>query len=76
MHDLATGHPLDALHRNPLAVALLPVAILALLAWVRRDALGRRRTWELPVWLGWAFVLVVVAFGVLRNLPGVGILGP
>jgi Protein of unknown function (DUF2752) len=76
VHDLATGHPVDALQRNPLAVLLLPVAVLALLAWIRRAALGRRRSWDLPVWLPWAFLAVAVAFGVLRNLPGIGWLGP
>ena len=76
VHDLATGHPLDALHRNPLAVLLLPVAVLALAAWIRRDALGRPRTWTIPVWLGWTFIGVVLVFGLLRNLPGFGWLGP
>ena len=76
VHDLATGHPVEALQRNPLAVLLIPVAVLALLAWVRRAALGRRRRWDLPVWLPWAFLALTVAFGVLRNLPEIGWLGP
>lgn len=67
---------MDALHRNPLAVLLIPVAVVALLAWVRRAALGRRRTWTIPVWLGWAFLGVVTVFWLLRNLPGFGGLGP
>jgi hypothetical protein len=76
VHDLATGHPMAAVQRNPLAVLLLPVAVLALLAWIRRDAFGRRRTWEIPAWLGWSFVGITLGFAVLRNLPGFGWLGP
>jgi hypothetical protein len=76
VHDLATGHPLDALHRNPLTVLLVPVAVVALLAWIRREVRGRPRTWTIPVWLGWTVIMALVAFALLRNLPGFGFLGP
>jgi hypothetical protein len=76
VHDLATGHPLDALHRNPLTVLLIPVAVVSLALWVRRQAAGRRIRGSLPGWLLWTFLGVLLAFWLFRNLPGFGWLGP
>lgn len=77
MHDLATGHPVDALHRNPLTVLLLPVAVVLLIGWTARAAgLRPSRGWALPRWLGRTMIGVLLAFWVLRNLPGFGWLGP
>lgn len=76
VHDLATGQPVAALHRNPLTVALLPFVVAMWFLWVRRAATGRSRHWAAPAWLLWTFLGVVLAFWLLRNLPGFGLLGP
>jgi len=76
VHALAHGDVALALHRNPLVVLALPVAVWAYLAWVRRRALGRPLS-RLPApTLIWGFVALGVLFGVLRNLPALGWLAP
>jgi hypothetical protein len=76
VHDLATGQPVAALHRNPLTVAAVPFVLFMWLLWLRRSAAGRGRRWAAPAWLLWTLLGVVLAFWVLRNLPGFGFLGP
>jgi uncharacterized protein DUF2752 len=76
VHDLATGQPVAALHRNPLTVAAVPFVVAMWFLWVRRAATGRGRRWAAPAWLLWTLLGVVLAFWVLRNTPGFGWLGP
>lgn len=76
VHDLATGRVDAALHRNPLTVLAVPMLVLMWLSWARRSARGRPRTWVAPAWLLWSLLGLVLAFWVLRNLPGFGWLGP
>lgn len=76
VHDLATGQPVGALHRNPLTVAAIPFVVLMWLLWVRREATGRGRRWAAPAWLLWTLLAVVLAFWLLRNMPGFAFLGP
>jgi Protein of unknown function (DUF2752) len=71
MHQLLHGHVATAFDFNPLVVVALPLVGLAL-AW---QALRPRRTApaataaRLPGWWVWALLLVVVVFGIVRNLP-------
>ena len=60
LHQLAHGHLAEALGYNPLTVLLLPV--IAYLVVTRRNPIYRSLTI-------WVLVGVVVAFGVLRNIP-------
>ncbi len=60
LHELAHGHWLAAIRLNALTVLALP-ALGALWVSGRLDRLK-------PVWI-WTLLVVVVAFGVLRNLP-------
>ena len=60
LHQLAHGNLAAALGYNPLAVLMLPV--VAYLALVRKNMLIK------PVYF-WVLVGVVVAFGVLSNIP-------
>jgi uncharacterized protein DUF2752 len=76
VHDLATGQPLDALHRNPLTVLAIPFVITMWFLWLRRSATGRGRRWAAPAWLLWSLLGLVLAFWLVRNLPGFGFLGP
>jgi hypothetical protein len=76
VHDLATGQPVAALHRNPLTVMAIPFVVLLWFLWLRRSATGRGRQWVAPAWLVWSMLGLVLSFWLLRNLPGFGLLGP
>lgn len=76
VHDLATGQPVAALHRNPLTVAVVPFAVVMWLLWVHRAATGRGRRWAAPAWVLWSLLGLVLAFWLLRNMPGFAFLGP
>ena len=75
VHALATGHPVEAADHNLLAVLVLPLFALAWLARVRRSWQGRPRPAPTPAVIVWTFAVAVVAFMVVRNLPGVPFLG-
>lgn len=69
-HDLLRGDLSGALARNPLAVLAVPYLAIAFATWVLRVS-GRPapRSTSLPPWTIWALLGVVLAFGVLRNVP-------
>jgi len=77
IHDLLHGDVAGALARNPMTVIAVPYLILAWITWVLRVA-GRPapRSTSLPPWTIWLLLGVVVAFGVLRNVPGWDWLSP
>lgn len=72
-HDLVTGNLAGALDNNILLIAIVPIAIIAWIAWFRRSWRGtraavtyeqfRRRNGLMIVALA-----VALAFGVVRNL--------
>lgn len=70
LHQLLTGHPMAAFGYNPLMVlTVVALAVLAV-AWVARaTGILRRPPPPLPVAVPWIVFWVVVAFGVLRNIP-------
>jgi len=74
-HDLAHGDLASAWSANPVWVLTVPVLVGLWAWWSVRAARGRRGP-SLPAWTAWAFFGVVVAFGVLRNLPGLAALAP
>ena len=76
LHALAHGDVGTALARNPLMVASLPLLAFVWLAWVRRAVTGRSREWAAPPSAVWTLLAVVIAFAVLRNLPGFTWLAP
>ena len=74
-HALAHGNVALALSMNPLAVAGLPAGAMV---WLN-EGLGRPA--RLDAWVRWlrdarAWAVVVLAFTVVRNVPGVTFLGP
>lgn len=69
LHALTEGDLAGALAMNPLAVALLPVLGLYYVDWTRRVLTAARRRSTLPAAAVWAFLVLVVAFGIARNLP-------
>ncbi len=76
-HDLLHGDIAGALARNPLAVLAVPYLLLALVTWLmRRAGHPAPRSTSLPPAVIWLLLATVLAFGVLRNLPGWGWLSP
>jgi Protein of unknown function (DUF2752) len=60
LHQLTHGHLLAAFHLNPLAVVALPLLTI----WLARGECTKLK----PAWI-WTLLAIIVAFGVLRNLP-------
>lgn len=71
-HHLLQGRAGTAMGYNPLLVVVgVPVVLYTLASLGYQAAAGRRfRRWALPGYVGWAAVVVVVGFLVVRNLPG------
>ena len=67
-HDLAHADLAGAWSMNPLWVLAVPVVIVLWGRWVGFAAQGRRMG-PAPAWAAWLLMVVVVGFGVLRNLP-------
>lgn len=76
LHDLGAGDVVAAFWMNPLGFVLLPVLAGYWLHWVYRAATGARRGAPLAGSVVWAFLVVVVVYGVLRNVPGLELLAP
>ncbi len=76
LHALAHGDLREALARNPLMVVTVPALVLWWGAWLVRSVRARPRRWVAPAWTIWALLVVVVAYGVARNLPGAEFLAP
>lgn len=67
-YDLAHGRVSAAWGMNPLWVAAVPFVIAAWALWGARSARGARPL-PVPKRAWWALAAVVLAFGVLRNVP-------
>jgi hypothetical protein len=67
-HQLLHGNVRTALQLNPLAVVLLPLSFGGGIHWLITRRTGNSTAWQRPKVL-WMFAVVVVAFGLLRNLP-------
>jgi hypothetical protein len=76
LHALAHGDLRAALAHNPLLVLTVPALLGWWAAWLVRSVRGRPRRWVAPAWTIWAFLAVVLVFGVARNLPGAAFLAP
>jgi hypothetical protein len=76
LHALAHGDLRAALARNPLMVLTVPALLGWWAVWLVRSLRGRPRRWAAPAWTIWAFLVLVVAFTVARNLPGAAFLAP
>lgn len=76
VHALVHGDLVTALHRNALAVVLLPVAVAVWITWTRRRLRDARATWHPSAAGSLLLVTSLVVFGVLRNLPWFAVLAP
>jgi hypothetical protein len=64
-HQLLHGNVADAVQLNALFVILIPI-----LGWISiRQLSGRRSKLTSSKVFGWSLLVVVILFGVLRNLP-------
>lgn len=71
IHALTGGDVATAWDRNPLAVLLLPVVLVAWVGWALR--LAGRDAWHptrVPAPWVWTLLGVILVYWVLRNVPG------
>ena len=76
VHALAHGDVGTALGLNLLTVLAVVPLVVIWARWLLRTRTGARRSTVAPALLLWGLLVVVVAFGVLRNLPAFGWLAP
>lgn len=75
-HDLVHLDVASAWAMNPLWVVVAPVLVVLWALWLVRAWRGRSAP-RVPSWVAWSSLAVLVAFGVLRNVPAlVPWLGP
>jgi hypothetical protein len=75
-HDLFHGQFMAAVSSNVLAVAMLPVGLLLWWQWTRNRLSGKQNQFRFRGWWGWSGVALMVAFGIVRNLPATAWLAP
>src|SRR5690606_37351832 len=69
LHEVATLDLVGAWGMNPLTLLVLPLLVGLWFGWTRRRVTGRPRSWLAPPWVLYTFLVSVIAFGVLRNVP-------
>ena len=70
VHQLLTGHPGAALGLNPLFMVALPFLLYAYLRWAGELLVGvRLPAIKAPPWAVRLVPVLVIAFGVVRNIP-------
>ena len=70
VHALGQGDLTAALATNPFAVVGLAYILLTWVLWFERTLTGRRPRWLAPAWVLYGLLGAILAFWVLRNLPG------
>ena len=76
LHHLGEADLVGAAAMNPLGLLMVLALLAYWLAWTRRVLTGRPRGAPLHGSVVWLFLVVVVVYAVLRNLPGLGLLAP
>jgi len=69
-HALGHGDVASALARNPFAVLVFGYVIVTWAMWFRRRVTGRPARWLAPAWVLHGVLGLILAFWVLRNVPG------
>jgi Protein of unknown function (DUF2752) len=70
MHQLLNGHIQVAFAMNPFAVIALPFLLYGLASQISLEVRGRRLPgFFIPGGWIWAMAVMIVMFGILRNLP-------
>jgi hypothetical protein len=75
LHSMAHGDVAGALDQNILTVLAVPLLVGLWVGWLRRSRQGLPRQRLAPASLLYGLAGLVVAFAVVRNLPGVPFLG-
>ena len=70
VHALGQGDLTAALATNPFAVVGLAYIAVTWVLWFERTLTGRRPSWLAPAWVLYGVLGAILAFWVLRNLPG------
>jgi hypothetical protein len=71
-HFLLRGQPVTAVRFNVFVIPVLLAIVAGWATWVLRASGREVGVWRrIPLWLPGALVAVLVAFAVVRNLPGV-----
>lgn len=70
VHALGHGDLMTALARNPFAVVAVGYLVVTWVLWFERTARGRSRRWLAPAWVLYSLLGVILAYWVLRNVPG------
>lgn len=70
VQDVVSGDVYGAADHNVLFVVALPVVAVLWSMWVVRSRAGSGRPLVAPGWTVGALLMVVMTFGVVRNLPG------
>jgi hypothetical protein len=73
LHELLRGRVVEALKLNPLFVLGVPAAVVLAGVWFVRKRRNPAARVALPTGWIWAGVAVFIAFGVVRNLPGMSL---
>lgn len=76
MHALGHGDVMTALACNPFAVAAIGYVAVTWALWLRRTITGQPPRWLAPAWVLHGVLGLILAFWVLRNLPGWAWLSP
>jgi hypothetical protein len=70
VHALGHGDLMMALARNPLTVVVVGYLAVTWVLWFRRSARGRPLRRLAPPWVLYGVLAAILAFWVLRNVPG------
>lgn len=76
LHHLGEGDVVGAAAMNPVALLMVVGLVAGWTVWTRQVLVRRSRGASLPGWVVWASVMLVIGFGVARNLPAMGLLAP
>jgi hypothetical protein len=76
VHALTHGDLATAVGLNVLTVLGVAALVVIWLRWARRSWTGARRTTVTPPAVLYSFLVVVVVFAVVRNMPGGALLAP
>ena len=75
-YQLLHGHLLRALRDNALLMLVLAGLAVGSVRWVVKKIQKQPATWVLPAKVWWGFLILVIGFTVLRNLPAFAWLSP
>lgn len=70
VHALGHGDLMTAMARNPFAVVAIAYILVTWVRWLERTVTGRHPRWLAPPWVLYGVLGAILAFWVLRNLPG------